>query len=188
VGQLGKKVGVLMPNLVVPDELAGHAPEIKRPAGISAICVAVAGIVGALIVYVWEWVSVHTLRRSLNVLYHATWNKWWFDELYDFIFVRPTLAIGRFIAYMLDRGLIDGFINSLAWVYRGGAAVVAVVGDRWIIDNFVDTVAEKTWDLGLSMRAVQTGRLRHYVMFIVVGTVVLFIFASLWWKYAVAGP
>jgi NADH:ubiquinone oxidoreductase subunit 5 (subunit L)/multisubunit Na+/H+ antiporter MnhA subunit len=120
-------------------------------------------------------------------LYHATWNKWWFDELYDFIFVRPTLAIGRFIAYMLDRGLIDGFINSLAWVYRGGAAVVAVVGDRWIIDNFVDTVAEKTWDLGLSMRAVQTGRLRHYVMFIVVGTVVLFIFASLWWKYAVAG-
>jgi NADH-quinone oxidoreductase subunit L len=141
----------------------------------------VAGVLGALIVYVWELVSVHTLRRSVSVLYRATWNKWWFDELYDFIFVRPTLAIGRFVALTLDRGLIDGFINSLAYIYRGAAAVVSVVGDRWVIDNFVDTVAAKTWDLGLSMRSIQTGRLRQYVMFIVIGTVVLFIVASLWW-------
>jgi NADH-quinone oxidoreductase subunit L len=61
---------------------------------------------------------------------------------------------------------------------------VSVVGDRWVIDNFVDTVAEKTWDLGLSMRSIQTGRLRQYVMFIVIGTVVLFIVASLWWMGA----
>jgi NADH:ubiquinone oxidoreductase subunit 5 (subunit L)/multisubunit Na+/H+ antiporter MnhA subunit len=184
VGMLGDKPGVLAQNLVVPDELASHAPEIKRPAGISAICVAIAGVLGALIVYVWELVSVETLRRTLNVLYRATWNKWWFDELYDFIFVRPTLAIGRFIAHVLDRGLIDGFINSLAHVYRGAAAVVSVGGDRWIIDNFVDTVAAKTWGLGLAMRSIQTGRLRQYVMFIVVGTVVLFIIASLWWMGA----
>jgi len=164
--------------------LASHAPEIKVPAGISAICVAVAGILGALIVYVWELVSVDTLRRSVNVLYRATWNKWWFDELYDYVFVRPTLAIGRFVALTLDRGIIDSFINSLAYIYRGAAAVVSVVGDRWVIDNFVDTVAEKTWGLGLSMRAIQTGRLRQYVMFIVVGTVVLFIVASLWWMGA----
>jgi proton-translocating NADH-quinone oxidoreductase chain L len=187
VGMLGDKPGVLMPHLVVPDELASHAAEIKVPAGISAICVAIAGVLGALVVYVWELVSVETLRRGLNLLYRGTWNKWWFDELYDLLFVRPTLAIGRFIAIVLDRGLIDGFINSLAWVYRGGAAVVSVVGDRWVIDNFVDTVAAKTWGLGLSMRSIQTGRLRQYVMFIVVGTVVLFVVAGLWWKYAVAG-
>jgi NADH:ubiquinone oxidoreductase subunit 5 (subunit L)/multisubunit Na+/H+ antiporter MnhA subunit len=187
VGMLGDKPGVLMPHLVVPDELASHAPEIKIPAGISAICVAVAGVLGALIVYVWELVSVETLRRSVSLLYHATWNKWWFDELYDFVFVRPTLAIGRFVARTVDRGIIDSLIHSLAYIYRGGAAVVSVVGDRWIIDNFVDTFAEKTWDVALSMRAIQTGRLRQYVMFIVVGTVVLFVVASLWWRYAVAG-
>ena len=55
---------------------------------------------------------------------------------------------------------------------------MSVVGDRWIIDNCVDTVAEKTWDLGLSLRSIQTGRLRQYVMFIVVGTIVLFVVAS----------
>ncbi len=47
-----------------------------------------AGIAGASVVYLWEVISPATLRRYLNVLYHATWNKWWFDELYDFVFVR----------------------------------------------------------------------------------------------------
>ena len=112
----------------------------------------------------------------------CSWNKWWFDELYDYLFVRPTLAISRFVAIVLDRGLIDGFINSLAYIYRGAAAFVSVVGDRWLIDNIVDTFAAKTWDLALSMRSIQTGRLRQYVMFIVVGTVVLFVVASLWWS------
>ena len=67
------------------------------------------------------------------------------------------------------------------------SAVVAVFGDRWMIDNFVDSLAEKTWNLGLSLRSVQTGRLRQYVMFIVVGTIVLFVVASLWWRFAIAG-
>ena len=56
-----------------------------------------------------------------------------------------------------------------------------------IIDNLVDTTAEKTWDLGLSLRSVQTGQLRQYVMFIVVCTIALFIVATLWWNFAVAG-
>lgn len=178
---------MLLSNLRVPDELASHAPEVKVPAGWSAICVAVTGVVGALIVYVWELVSVATLRRSLGALYYATWNKWWFDELYDYLFVRPTHVISRFIARTLDRGIIDSILHSLAWICRGGAAVVSVAGDRWVIDNLVDTFAGKTWDLALSMRSIQTGRLRQYVMFIVVGTVVLFVVATLCWRYAFAG-
>ena len=64
---------------------------------------------------------------------------------------------------------------------------MSVVGDRTIIDNFVDTLAEKTWDLALSLRALQTGRLRQYVMFIVIGAVVMFLIASVW-RYAMAAP
>ena len=47
-------------------------------------------------------------------------------------------------------------------------------------------MAAETWNLGLALRSVQTGRLRQYVMFIVVGTVVIFLIASVW-RYAVAG-
>jgi NADH-quinone oxidoreductase subunit L len=187
VGQLGNKVGQLLPHLTIPDEHASHAPEIKAPAGWSAILVAVAGILGATVVYVWEVISAASLRRYLNLLYHATWNKWWFDELYEFVFVRPTLLISKFIAVTLDRGLIDSILHGFAYLYRGLAAVVATVGDKWVIDNLVDTTAEKTWDLGLSLRSVQTGQLRQYVMFIVVCTIALFIIATLWWRVAIAG-
>jgi NADH-quinone oxidoreductase subunit L len=187
VGQLGNKTGVLLPNLVVPDEHASHEDAVKIPAGWSAILVALTGIAGATVVYLWELISAATLRRYLNVLYHLTWNKWWFDELYDFIFVRPTLAISSFIAKVLDRGLIDSLLHFCAWLYRQLSNVVSVVGDRWIIDNAVDTFAEKTWDVGLSLRSVQTGRLRQYVMFIVVCTVVLFLLVTLWWRVAMAG-
>jgi NADH-quinone oxidoreductase subunit L len=187
VGQLGAKHGALLPALVIPDEHASHEPEVRIPAGWSAIGVAIAGIAGASIVYLWELINAATLRRYLNALYHLTWNKWWFDELYDYVFVRPTHAVSGFIAQVLDRGLIDSIIHALAYTYRGLAQVVSFVGDRLIIDNTVDTFAEKTWDLGLSLRSVQTGRLRQYVMFIVVCTIVIFLVATLWWKAAMAG-
>jgi proton-translocating NADH-quinone oxidoreductase chain L len=188
IGTLASKPGVFLDNLFIPSEHIAHLPEmfrpIKFPAGIAAIAAAIIGIWLATEVYLWRRISAEKLANSMRPLYNLSWNKWWFDELYDFVFVRPTHAISGFIAHTLDRGLIDGFINSLAYVYRGLAAVVSVGGDRWIIDNFVDTVAAKTWGLGLSMRSIQTGRLRQYVMFIVVGTVVLFIVASLWWMGA----
>jgi NADH-quinone oxidoreductase subunit L len=187
VGQLGNKTGALLPGLVVPDEHASHEPAVRRPAGWSAIGVAIAGIAGATIVYLWELINAATLRRYLNALYHATWNKWWFDELYDLVFVRPTHAVSRFIAQVLDRGLIDSIIHACAWTYRGVSAMVAFIGDRLIIDNTVDTFAEKTWDLGLSLRSVQTGRLRQYVMFIIAGTMALFVVATVWWYFAVTG-
>ena len=127
--------------------------------------------------------SADKIRVALLPLYSLCWHKWWFDELYDWIFVRPMLLIAAFIAKVLDRGLIDGFIHQCAATAKGLAIFVSVVGDRWIIDNMVDTVAAKTWDLGLVAARLQTGRLRQYVMFIVIGIVVLFLIASVW-RYA----
>ena len=185
-GILGDKPGALLAGFTIPDEHASHQTAVKIPAGISAILVALAGIAGATIVYLWETINPASVQRSLSWLYAATWNKWWFDELYDFVFVRPTLVISRFIARVLDRGVIDGFIHFLAWLVKCVAVGVSVLGDRWLIDNGVDTFAEKTWNIGLGLRSLQTGSLRQYVMFIVVCTIVLFAVTSLWWRYAVA--
>jgi NADH-quinone oxidoreductase subunit L len=186
VGTLATSTGVLFPDLTIPSEHDAHAWEIKMPAGIAAITAAGAGILLAMVIYLWKMISAESLAHTLRPLYSLSWHKWWFDELYDFVFVRPALAIGALVAVVLDRGLIDGFIHTLAAVGKGIAVVVSVVGDRFLIDNGVDTVAAKTWDLGLAMRSVQTGRLRQYVMFIVVGTIVIFLVASVW-RYAIAG-
>lgn len=191
IGTLASKPGVYLSDLFIPSERIAHAPEmfrpIKLPAGLAAITAAIVGIFLATVVYLWKSVRAAKLAAALQPLYQLSWHKWWFDELYDFIFVRPVHAISEFIAQVMDRGLIDGIIHTLAWIARGCAMVVSTGGDRWVIDNVVDTFAEKTWDLGLSLRSLQTGRLRQYVMFIIFCTIVLFIVASVW-RIAVAGP
>ena len=49
------------------------------------------------------------LARQHQLLYQFLLNKWYFDELYDFIFVRPAKWIGRFLWKDGDGWLIDGF-------------------------------------------------------------------------------
>jgi NADH-quinone oxidoreductase subunit L len=189
VGTLASKPGVYWSDLFIAGEHIAHAPEmrksIKIPAGLAAIAAAGFGILFATMIYLWRTVRAEKLAKGLAPLYQLSWHKWWFDELYDWMFVRPVHAMSKFIALVLDRGLIDGIIHTLAYLARGASIFVAVFGDKWLIDNGVDTFAEKTWDLGLSLRSLQTGRLRQYVMFLVVGTIVLFIAASLW-NYAAA--
>jgi NADH-quinone oxidoreductase subunit L len=41
-------------------------------------------------------------------------NKWYFDEIYDAIFVRPAQALGRFLWKRGDENTIDGTINGVA--------------------------------------------------------------------------
>ena len=49
------------------------------------------------------------LARQHQMLYQFLLNKWYFDELYDLIFVRPTKWIGRFLWKFGDGYIIDGF-------------------------------------------------------------------------------
>ena len=49
------------------------------------------------------------------------YNKWYFDELYDFLFVRPAQWLGRVFWKHGDVGLIDRFgPNGAAWVVAQG--------------------------------------------------------------------
>ncbi len=49
------------------------------------------------------------MAAKKGLLYTFLYNKWYFDELYDFLFVRPALRIGRFFWKFGDGTLIDGF-------------------------------------------------------------------------------
>ena len=93
-------------------------------------------------------------------------------------------------AFMATLGANSAFYeqyeeNAKRWYERALTRIGREGAPLLIIDNFVDTLAEKMWNLGLSLRGLQTGKLRQYVMFIVVGTIVLFAVASVW-RYAIA--
>ncbi len=54
------------------------------------------------------------LAENQKLLYRFLYNKWYFDEIYDFVFVRGALRLGRFLWKKGDEAVIDGFINAVA--------------------------------------------------------------------------
>ena len=112
-------------------------------------------------------------------------HKWWFDELYAMLFVRPALRISDWVAAWDKQG-IDRAVDGLAWL----VGIVAGL-DEWIdrifIDGLVDGLARVTHAAGLRLRAVQSGNLRQYILWLAVGTVALFLLISFYWNWALAG-
>jgi NADH-quinone oxidoreductase subunit L len=56
----------------------------------------------------------HKLATQQAPLYQFLLNKWYFDEIYDFAIIKPTLALGRFLWKRGDTDTIDGGINGIA--------------------------------------------------------------------------
>ncbi|MFN3606134.1 MAG: proton-conducting transporter membrane subunit, partial [Cypionkella sp.] len=54
------------------------------------------------------------LARNQRPLYLFLLNKWYFDEIYDWLFVRPAQAVGRFLWKKGDGAVIDGGLNGIA--------------------------------------------------------------------------
>jgi len=78
--------------------------------------------------------------------YRLSLNKFYVDEIYDYLFVRPFTACARFFAEFIDPRVIDGAVNGVAAVARGLS---------WV------------W-CGL-----QTGNVQHYATGLLVGTLAL---------------
>jgi NADH-quinone oxidoreductase subunit L len=97
------------------------------------------------------------LARQHQLLYKFLLNKWYFDELYDLIFVRPTKRLGRFL-----------------WK----------VGDGYIIDGFgPDGVSARVLDVTRNVVKLQTGYLYHYAFAMLIGVAGLIT----WFMFGVGG-
>ncbi|TNE38484.1 MAG: NADH-quinone oxidoreductase subunit L [Alphaproteobacteria bacterium] len=66
------------------------------------------GILVAFNMYIRRTDIPVQLAKTHSALYQFLLNKWYFDELYDFIFVQPAKAIGRFLWTFGDGKVIDG--------------------------------------------------------------------------------
>ncbi|MDQ6803934.1 MAG: NADH-quinone oxidoreductase subunit L [Actinomycetota bacterium] len=105
--------------------------------------IAVAGIAIAYRVWVLAPGTAALVRERLAPLYRLFVNKWYFDELIDFIIVRPALRFGQVAETVIDRTLVAEGIT-------GGT--VGIVGA-----------------VGAAVRRAQTGFLRYYVALMLLG-------------------
>lgn len=69
----------------------------------------VLGFAVAYLFYVVDRSLPVRLARSQDALYQFLLNKWYIDEIYDFLFVKPALWVGRFLWKQGDVRVIDGY-------------------------------------------------------------------------------
>jgi NADH-quinone oxidoreductase subunit L len=151
----------------LPGHAAIHAKHAT--AGAYALLVAVLGAVTAYLFYGARLLDPGDVRRQFASLHTFLVEKWWFDELYDVMFVRPIHIVARWCT-AIDRNVFDGFLHFMA----RSAVIVSQwdrIFDEQIIDGFVNRLADATYATGRVFSFLQTGKLRQYVMFIVVGVV-----------------
>ncbi|MDF2097190.1 NADH-quinone oxidoreductase subunit L [Aquibaculum arenosum] len=125
-------------------EEAHHVPFWVKAA---PMVVTVIGIALAWLFYIMAPSLPGLLAERLRPLYLFSFNKWYFDELYDRIFVRPAFHLGRSLWKSGDGALIDG------------------LGP--------DGVASVTRNLAARAGKLQSGYLYHYAFAMMIGVVLL---------------
>jgi NADH-quinone oxidoreductase subunit L len=120
------------------------------------------------------------LKKALGPVYKILQNKYYFDELYDFIFVQPAYWISRTFTYLwIDRMVIDGFLHLIARVTFSIGGFFRNYIDKPIVNGFGDFVGESVKRLGRSSRFIQTGRVQQYMLMALViafGTLFYYLF------------
>jgi NADH-quinone oxidoreductase subunit L len=109
-GKPGEGALYFAPDNTVLDD-AHSAPKWVK---VSPFIAMLGGLLMALWFYVWNPSLPARLAANQRPLYLFLLNKWYFDEVYNFIFVQPAKAIGRFLWKRGDGDVIDGGLNGLA--------------------------------------------------------------------------
>ncbi|MFQ5851106.1 MAG: NADH-quinone oxidoreductase subunit L [Candidatus Binatia bacterium] len=162
--------------------LGGHAEvqgSAKQEWGLMILSVTIAGL-GFLLAYLLYYRGVLAPDRFSSLAgglpYRVLLNKYYVDELYQFIFVRGTLFFSRVGAW-IDQYIIDFIVD-------GSAKTTAFISwfnglfDNYVVDWIVNKVADSTFDAGDKFRKIQTGNINSY-LYVILGAVVLTIIIKL---------
>jgi NADH-quinone oxidoreductase subunit L len=107
----------------------------------------------------------------LGGLYQGMKNKWYFDEIYGFLFVRPLFRVADG-AWGIDRWGIDGVLHGISrLVYR--VSEFNRLFDLYVVNGAVDLAAESFRGLGRTFRTIQTGRVQNYLLIVIINVIVL---------------
>ena len=129
---------------VLPLEEAEHSAGVAFSLLVLSALVAIAGVALAWMVYGRTPVRAASIGVARNPVHKLLIEKYYVDEIYDALFVRPIYRLSLWLARVFDPRLIDGIVNGVATL---------VVG----------------WARGL--RRVQTGFVMNYALGILLGAV-----------------
>jgi NADH-quinone oxidoreductase subunit L len=114
-----------------------------------SVAAGAAGILLAALMYYWEPGMADSVASALRWPYKLIYNKYFVDEIYDNTVVKPVVGGSRLLLWKgVDAGLIDGIVNG---------------------------VGARAKDAGSVLRLLQSGNIRSYAAWVLVGGVAVII-------------
>ncbi|QIG52863.1 NADH-quinone oxidoreductase subunit L [Altererythrobacter sp. BO-6] len=119
---------------------------------LTATVVMILGFVTAWFAYIKDTSIPAKFVEQFRVVHRFVYNKWYFDELYNVVFVKPAFWLGRIFWQKGDVGTIDRFgPNGAAWLVQQGAVVAKKVQSGYLnsyaLIMLLGLVAAITWVL-----------------------------------------
>lgn len=164
-------LGGILPNWF--HDFVGHTLE-HPPAAvefswiplITSLTVSLGGLgLGWLVYRNFKAGAVDPMKKALGPVHTVLANKYYFDEAYDFLFVKPSIWISEVFTNKMDQGVIDGILHSFGKVSFSIGEIIRHKFDTPVINEFFgDGSAEVVQIFGRWLRKAQTGRIQQYML------------------------
>jgi NADH-quinone oxidoreductase subunit L len=138
-----------------------------------SVLIAAIGIYAARVLYHQKPEIPGRIEASFKPVHTLLYNKWYVDEIYDFLFVNGLCKGGGTLLGAFDRNFVDGGVNGAGWLTRF-IATISMWWDTWVVDGLVRFTAFFVKMLSYPVCILQSGRVQTYAFFVVAGVLVMF--------------
>jgi len=153
--------------LVGAAEAGAHGGGSVLPIALGA---AVLGILVGYAVYGLRLVRRENLIRAFKPLYTLLKNKYYVDEIYSAVFVRPAVRLAE-LCGLVDDKVIDAAVNGVALATVELSASAGEF-DNVVVDGAVNGVANGTMAAGRQLRRAHTGNVQSYMVALYAGATI----------------
>jgi NADH-quinone oxidoreductase subunit L len=138
-----------------------------------SVAIAITGIMLARYLYCQKPEIPERMAERFKPLHTTLSNKWYVDEIYEFLFVNGLCKKGGLLLGAFDRRVVDGGVNGAGWLTRF-SSTVSGWWDTWVVDGAVRLTSFLVKMLSYPVCLLQSGRVQFYAFFVVVGVLVFF--------------
>jgi len=112
-----------------------------------------------------------SVRSKFQLLYKILYNKYYIDEIYEFILIKPCIGLSK-LSFKFDLGVIDAAVNGVAKI----AVITGEIKtwfDKYIIDGIVNGIARIVGEFSGLVRKIQAGFVQSYILIAFFGLLIL---------------
>ena len=152
-----------------------HAPPFNIVPVATSFIVALLGLWLGYMVY-WRKPlkagQADPMENFLGPLHPILQNRYYLDDVYIAVFVKPSQWLAAQVIAFLDRGIIDAILHVIARIFTWLGDLIKVL-NLWLIDGVGDGIPIAIFNFGGWLRRMQSGRVQQYLLLVLAAAVVI---------------